>query len=78
MQKKILIVEDEDILRDIAKDYLLNEGYEVLEAVNGNEALAICEEHEVHLIILDIMLPELDGWSVCRRIRKSSGGKHTE
>lgn len=38
MQKKILIVEDEDILRDIAKDYLLNEGYEVLEAVNGNEA----------------------------------------
>ncbi|WP_155590484.1 response regulator transcription factor [Lysinibacillus cavernae] len=72
MQKKILIVEDEDILREIAKDYLLNEGYEVLEAVNGNEALAIFEKHEVHLIILDIMLPEFDGWSVCRRIRKSS------
>lgn len=72
MQKKILIVEDEDILREIAKDYLLNEGYEVLEAVNGNEALTIFEEHEVHLIILDIMLAELDGWSVCRRIRKSS------
>lgn len=72
MQKKILIVEDEDILREIVKDYLLNEGYEVLEAVDGNEALAIFEEREVHLIILDIMLPELDGWSVCRRIRKSS------
>jgi two-component system, OmpR family, response regulator len=72
MQKTILIVEDEDILREIVKDYLLNAGHEVLEAVDGSEALAIFEEHEVHLIILDIMLPELDGWSVCRRIRKTS------
>ncbi|KAA0811318.1 response regulator transcription factor [Bacillus sp. AY2-1] len=72
MQRKILIVEDEDILREIVKDYLLNEGYEVLEATDGKEALSIFEEHDVHLIILDIMLPELDGWSVCRRIRKTS------
>lgn len=72
MKKTILIVEDENILREIVKDYLLNEGYEVLEAVDGYEALAIFEDQEVHLIILDIMLPELDGWSVCRRIRKSS------
>src|SRR5690625_2897052 len=72
MQKTLLIVEDEDILREIVKDYLLNAGYEVLEAVDGNEALAIFEEREVHVIILDIMLPELDGWSVCRRILKSS------
>ncbi|WP_324728117.1 response regulator transcription factor [Lysinibacillus fusiformis] len=72
MQKTILIVEDEDILREIVKDYLLNEGYEVLEAADGKEALALFEEHEIHLIILDIMLPELDGWSICRRVRKSS------
>ncbi|HDR3897024.1 MULTISPECIES: response regulator transcription factor [Bacillus] len=72
MQRTILIVEDEDILREIMKDYLLNEGYNVLEATDGKEALSIFEEYEVHLIILDIMLPELDGWSVCRRIRKSS------
>ncbi|GCF76709.1 DNA-binding response regulator [Bacillus cereus] len=72
MQRTILIVEDEDILREIMKDYLLNEGYNVLEAIDGKEALSIFEEHEVHLIILDIMLPELDGWSVCRRIRKKS------
>ncbi|HDR7784570.1 MULTISPECIES: response regulator [Bacillus] len=72
MQKTILIVEDEDILREIMKDYLLNEGYNVLEAIDGKEALSIFEEHEVHLIILDIMLPELDGWAVCRRIRKKS------
>lgn len=72
MKKTILIVEDEDILREIVKDYLLNGGYEVLEAADGNEALSLFEEHEVHLVILDIMLPEVDGWSVCRRIRKSS------
>lgn len=72
MQRTILIVEDEDILREIMKDYLLNEGYNVLEAIDGREALSIFEEYEVHLIILDIMLPELDGWTVCRRIRKKS------
>ncbi|MEE2016349.1 response regulator transcription factor, partial [Bacillus thuringiensis] len=72
MKRTVLIVEDEDILREIIKDSLLNEGYEVLEAINGKEALSIFEEHEVHLIILDIMLPELDGWSLCRRIRKTS------
>ncbi|PEF49367.1 DNA-binding response regulator [Bacillus cereus] len=72
MQRTILIVEDEDILREIMKDYLLNEGYNVLEAMDGKEALSIFEEHEVNLIILDIMLPELDGWTVCRRIRKKS------
>ncbi|WP_234392474.1 response regulator transcription factor [Bacillus toyonensis] len=54
------------------KDYLLNEGYNVLEAIDGKEALSIFDEHEVHLIILDIMIPELDGWTVCRRIRKNS------
>lgn len=72
MQRTILIVEDEEILREVVKDYLLNEGYNVLEAVDGSEALALFEEHEIHLIILDIMLPEVDGWSVCRRIRKTS------
>lgn len=72
MKKTILVVEDEDILREIIKDYLLNEGYHVLESSDGKEALTLFQDHDVHLIILDIMLPELDGWSVCRRIRKSS------
>ncbi|MCM3713863.1 response regulator transcription factor [Alkalihalobacillus oceani] len=72
MAKTVLIVEDEDILREIVKDYLLNEGYNVIEAADGNEALVMFEEHPVDLIILDIMLPKLDGWSVCRRIRKTS------
>ncbi|MEK4709322.1 response regulator transcription factor [Bacillus sp. FSL R10-2780] len=72
MSKRILIVEDEDILREILKDYFLSEQYKVLEARDGKEALALFKEEEVDLVILDIMLPELDGWSVCRRIRKTS------
>ncbi|MEK3791819.1 response regulator transcription factor [Paenibacillus sp. FSL R7-0204] len=72
MSKTILIVEDEDILREIMKDYLLEEGYRVIEAIDGKQAVSLFQEHEVDLILLDIMLPELDGWSVCRRIRKTS------
>ncbi|MCG7409487.1 response regulator transcription factor [Paenibacillus sp. ACRRX] len=72
MTNTILIVEDEHILREIMKDYLLNEGYHVLEAGDGREALSTFQNHEVDLLILDIMLPEIDGWSVCQRIRKTS------
>ncbi|MCC3372891.1 response regulator transcription factor [Cohnella sp. REN36] len=72
MPKSILIVEDQQVLREIMKEYLLDEGYRVLEASGGSRALALFQEHEIDLIILDIMLPELDGWSVCRRIRKKS------
>ncbi|MGG4046983.1 response regulator transcription factor [Paenibacillus favisporus] len=72
MQETILIAEDEAILREIAKDYFTNEGYEVLEAADGEEALHLFQTNDPALIILDIMLPEMDGWSVCRRIRKTS------
>ncbi|TKI55476.1 response regulator transcription factor [Brevibacillus antibioticus] len=72
MTKTILIVEDQQVLREIMKEYLMDEGHEVLEAGDGNQALTLFQEHEVHLIILDVMLPEMDGWSVCRRIRKVS------
>ncbi|MFE4571010.1 response regulator transcription factor [Paenibacillus chitinolyticus] len=72
MNKTVLIVEDEPILREIMKDYLTDEGYKVLEAGDGREALDLFHDHEVHLILLDIMLPGLDGWSVCQRIRKNS------
>ncbi|MGU3443603.1 response regulator transcription factor [Bacillus cereus] len=57
MKRTILIVEDEDILREIMKDYLLNERYWVLEATDGKEALSIFKEQEVHVIIRDIMVP---------------------
>ncbi len=72
MSRTILIVEDENILREIMKDYLLEEGYSVIEAVDGKQAISLFQEYEVDLILLDIMLPDLDGWSVCKRIRKTS------
>lgn len=68
----ILLVEDEQILREVVKDYLLHDGYQVLEAGDGKQALALFEEYVVDLVLLDIMLPNIDGWTVCRRIRKTS------
>jgi DNA-binding response OmpR family regulator len=70
--RTILVVEDEPILREILKDYFQNEGHRVLEAGDGHEALSRFQGQTVDLVVLDIMLPGLDGWSVCRRIRKSS------
>lgn len=70
---KILVVEDEDILREVITDYLIEDGYQVLEAADGEMALELFQSNSVDLVILDIVLPKVDGWSVCRRIRKNSG-----
>jgi len=68
----ILLVEDEDILREVLADYLIADGYQVLGAADGEAALDLFQLNAVALVILDIALPKIDGWSVCRRIRKSS------
>ena len=68
----ILVVEDEDILREVVFDYLTASGYKVLEAADGEQALELFNANSVDLVILDIVLPKIDGWSVCRRIRKQS------
>lgn len=67
---KILIVDDEKLIRDVIKEYCLYEGYEIFEAENGFEALDIIKNHDIDLIVLDIMMPKLDGFSTCREIRK--------
>lgn len=72
MSKTVLLVEDEQRLREIVSDYFKSEGFTVVEAEDGKQALLQFEVHNIDLIILDIMLPEIDGWSVCRRIRKES------
>lgn len=69
---KILIVEDESRMRRLISDYLKREDYTIIEAENGRKALEIFDSEEIDLIILDIMMPEYDGWTVCREIRKSS------
>lgn len=69
---KILVIEDEEKIRRIMKDYLVNAGYEVIEAEDGLSGLYKFECNHVDLIIVDIMMPEIDGWSFCRRVRKKS------
>ncbi len=72
MKEKILIVDDEERMRKLIGAYLLKEGYEIFEAENGVQAINIFRSQNAHLIILDIMMPVMDGWSACREIRKSS------
>lgn len=68
----ILVVDDEEKIRDIIKKYAVFEGYQVTEASNGMQAIELCETTVFDLIIMDVMMPELDGFSACREIRKSS------
>ncbi|MFZ3590492.1 response regulator YycF [Bacillus sp. DJP31] len=70
MEKKILVVDDEKPIADIIKFNLQKEGYEVLCAYDGIEAIQMVEEHKPDLILLDIMLPLKDGMEVCREVRK--------
>lgn len=67
--KKILIVDDDKEILDLIGFYLNNEGYDVLKANNGMEATKFIENNPIQLIILDIMMPGIDGIEVCRRVR---------
>ncbi|WP_433596073.1 response regulator transcription factor [Lysinibacillus xylanilyticus] len=72
MKRTILIIEDEMKIANIIADYFTMHEYKILIATDGKVGLQMFEEETVDLIILDIMLPEIDGFSVCRRIRKKS------
>jgi two-component system KDP operon response regulator KdpE len=70
--KRILLAEDEAALRDFVSRNLRIRGFEVLEASNGLEAMALYEREHPHLLILDLMMPRMDGLEVCRRVREQS------
>lgn len=70
MNNKILIVEDEQAIAELEKDYLEMAGFEVLHAANGKEGVAMALSEQVQLIILDIMLPDMDGFEICKRVRQ--------
>lgn len=70
IKETILIVDDEKEIRDLIGIYLENEGFKVIKAYNGLEALEILETEEVDLIILDIMMPKMDGIKACLKIRE--------
>lgn len=68
--KKILIVDDEEQIRNILRIYLVREGYEISEAEDGEKGLKLFYEKPFDLVILDVMLPKKDGWSILREIKK--------
>lgn len=72
MEKTILVVEDEDRMRKLISDYLKMEDFKVIEATNGSDALLQFSSNKVDLIILDVMMPSLDGFAVCKTIRQNS------
>ena len=71
-KKQILVVDDEQGIRDIIKEYLVLEDYEVLEADDGVDGLNKFKNHDISMVILDVMIPKMDGWKVCREIRLTS------
>ena len=72
MPKKILIVEDEANIRELLRLYLEREGYTVLDAENGVEGIKKWKSDKPDMLLLDVMMPVMDGWAVCREIRAES------
>lgn len=68
----LLIADDHKQITSILKEYAEKEGYQVILAANGNQALSLFHEHSPDLLLLDVMMPEKDGFEVCKEIRKAS------
>ena len=71
-EKRILVVDDDENICRLLKMYLANEGFQIFVANDGSKALKYVEEEKIDLIILDVMMPVMDGWDVCRAVRKIS------
>ena len=69
---KILVVDDDQNICELLRLYIEKEGFDVVIANDGRKAIELFDAENPDLILLDIMLPELDGWQVCREIRKKS------
>lgn len=72
MAKKILLVEDEANIRELLRLYLEREGYTILEAENGVEGVKLWKSEKPDMLLLDVMMPVMDGWAVCKEIRETS------
>ena len=68
---KILIVDDEEMIRAVLREYIEFEGNEAYEAKDGMEAVRLCKENDYDLILMDIMMPQLDGFSAVKEIKKT-------
>ena len=74
--KRVLVVEDTEDNRQIIRDLLTSAGYEMIEAVNGEQGVAMAAEHRPDLILMDIQLPVLDGYEATRRIKTNPALRH--
>ena len=72
MRKRALVVEDDVNIAELLKIYLQKDGFEVVNAYDGGRGVALAETFRPDIILLDIMLPVMDGWQVCREVRKTS------
>ncbi|RLI58799.1 MAG: two-component system response regulator, partial [Candidatus Thorarchaeota archaeon] len=70
--KKILVVDDEEVTVELAKTFLEKHGFAVVCAGDGEEALAVAYDEQPDLILLDVMLPKLDGFEVCKKLKSDS------
>lgn len=66
----ILIVDDDPYIRELVRVFMLNEGFDVVEASDGAEALKLLETVQVDMVIMDIMMPNMDGWELCKELRE--------
>lgn len=73
---KILVVDDEAPVRQLMTVIFRNSGYQLLEATNGDEGLATAQHEQPDLVLLDLMMPGIDGFEVCRRIKANSRTRH--
>jgi len=69
---KVLVVDDEQHIRELVKVYLKNEGFDVIEAIDGVDALERLGEYTIDIAIVDVMMPRMDGWQLCQEIRSYS------
>ena len=67
---RVLIVDDEELIRNVIKEYLILENYEVVEAANGLDAIELVKKEDFDIIIMDIMMPKMDGYTACRKIKE--------
>ena len=72
----VLIVDDEDYMRFLVEESLDQAGFDVIEAANGEEGLKIFQERRPSVVLMDVMMPGMDGFETCAELRKSPGGAH--
>ena len=66
----VLIIDDEQLIRDVVKEYCLNEGFKVYEAENGIDGLEMIENNNIDIIVLDIMMPKMDGYTFFSKMKE--------